>query len=229
MVHGSITGWIDRLKAGDRAAASPLWDTYFRRLVQFARERLRGASRRVADEEDAALSAFDSFCSAAACGRFPQLADRRSLWPLLAAITRHKCSMESCRSRNCSSSASILVSFSDATGLPIRTSTHSMSNSRKGSEFSAGLGLDGVALVEQLQHRLLMGDVSKGCAEHRVNGLRDELVHIPKPLDHAWGALVVDVDDHGQRQRLFSALTEPDAPLYTSDSGRTRARPRGPR
>ena len=91
MVHGSITGWIDRLKAGDRAAASPLWDTYFRRLVQFARERLRGASRRVADEEDAALSAFDSFCSSAACGRFPQLADRRSLWPLLAAITRHKC------------------------------------------------------------------------------------------------------------------------------------------
>jgi DNA-directed RNA polymerase specialized sigma24 family protein len=91
MVLGSITGWIDRLKAGDRAAASPLWDTYFRRLVQFARERLRGASRRVADEEDAALSAFDSFCSAAARGRFPQLADRRSLWPLLAAITRHKC------------------------------------------------------------------------------------------------------------------------------------------
>jgi DNA-directed RNA polymerase specialized sigma24 family protein len=91
MLHGSITGWIDRLKAGDRAAASLLWDTYFKRLVQFARERLRGATRRVADEEDAALSAFDSFCSAAACGRFPQLADRRSLWSLLAALTRHKC------------------------------------------------------------------------------------------------------------------------------------------
>jgi DNA-directed RNA polymerase specialized sigma24 family protein len=91
MVPGTITGWIDRLKAGDRAAASPLWETYFRRLVQFARERLRGVSRRVADEEDAALSAFDSFCSAAAGGRFPRLADRRSLWPLLAALTRHKC------------------------------------------------------------------------------------------------------------------------------------------
>jgi|SRR6476659_8069816 DNA-directed RNA polymerase specialized sigma24 family protein len=91
MAPGTITSWIDRLKAGDRAAASPLWETYFRRLVQFARERLRGVSRRVADEEDAALSAFGSFCSAAADGRFPRLADRRSLWPLLAALTRHKC------------------------------------------------------------------------------------------------------------------------------------------
>src|SRR5262245_59818381 len=91
MANGSITGWIDRLKAGDWAAASPLWETYFVRLVAFARERLRGASRRVADEEDAALSAFDSFCSAAVRGRFPQLANRRSLWPLLAALTRHKC------------------------------------------------------------------------------------------------------------------------------------------
>ena len=91
MVSGTITGWIDRLKAGDWGAASPLWETYFRRLVQFARERLRGANRRVADEEDAALNAFDSFCSAAARGRFPQLANRRSLWPLLAALTRRKC------------------------------------------------------------------------------------------------------------------------------------------
>lgn len=91
MVDGSVTGWIGRLKSGDTAAASPLWDRYFGRLVELARDRLRGARRRVADEEDAALSAFDSFCAAAARGRFPQLADRRTLWPLLAALTRHKC------------------------------------------------------------------------------------------------------------------------------------------
>jgi DNA-directed RNA polymerase specialized sigma24 family protein len=91
MVDGSVTRWIGQLKAGDRAAASPLWDAYFGRLVHFARDRLRGASRQVADEEDAALSAFNSFCAAAAGGRFPHLADRRTLWPLLSALTRYKC------------------------------------------------------------------------------------------------------------------------------------------
>ena len=91
MVDGSVTGWIGRLKAGDSNAASHLWNTYFGRLVQIARDRLRSASRRVADEEDAALSAFKSFCAAAVNGRFPHLADRNTLWPLLAALTRHKC------------------------------------------------------------------------------------------------------------------------------------------
>lgn len=91
MVDGSVTGWIGRLKAGDSDAASQLWNTYFGRLVRIARLRLRGASRRVADDEDAALSAFKSFCAAAVDGRFPHLADRNTLWPLLAALTRHKC------------------------------------------------------------------------------------------------------------------------------------------
>jgi hypothetical protein len=38
--RGSVTGWIDRLKAGDPAAAQPLWECYFRRLVRLARRRL---------------------------------------------------------------------------------------------------------------------------------------------------------------------------------------------
>lgn len=91
MGQGSVTGWIGRLKAGDPAAAGPLWDAYFGRLVALARDRLRGAPRRAADEEDAALSAFDSFCTAAAGGRFPHLGNRSTLWPLLAALTRNKC------------------------------------------------------------------------------------------------------------------------------------------
>lgn len=91
MAGGSITRWIGRLKGGDFAAARPLWEAYFRRMVGLARQRLRGAPRRAADEEDVALSAFDSFFAAAAAGRFPQLADRRNLWPLLVSITAHKC------------------------------------------------------------------------------------------------------------------------------------------
>jgi DNA-directed RNA polymerase specialized sigma24 family protein len=89
---GSITRWIEDLKAGDAAAAQPLWERYFDRLVRLARQRLR-ASRRgsaEADEEDAALSAFDSFCAGAAHGRYPRLADRQDLWRLLVVITARK-------------------------------------------------------------------------------------------------------------------------------------------
>ena len=85
-----VTVWIGMLKAGDPAAARPLWDRYFHRLVGLARKRLRDAPRRAADEEDVALSAFDSFCRNAERGRFPDLADRGSLWRLLAAFTLRK-------------------------------------------------------------------------------------------------------------------------------------------
>src|SRR4029077_13220808 len=69
---GSITHLITRLKEGDRAAAEGLWRAYFHRLVGLARTRLRGATR-LADEEDVALSAFDSFCRGVDRGRFPAL------------------------------------------------------------------------------------------------------------------------------------------------------------
>jgi DNA-directed RNA polymerase specialized sigma24 family protein len=85
-----VTVWLGRLRAGDPAAARPLFDRYFRRLVGLARARLRDAPRRAADEEDVALSAFDSFCRNAEHGRFPDLADRDSLWRLLASFTLRK-------------------------------------------------------------------------------------------------------------------------------------------
>jgi DNA-directed RNA polymerase specialized sigma24 family protein len=44
----------------------------------------------VADEEDAALSAFDSFVRGAASGRYPHLDDREDLWRLLVVITERK-------------------------------------------------------------------------------------------------------------------------------------------
>jgi DNA-directed RNA polymerase specialized sigma24 family protein len=87
---GSVTHWIDQLKAGDPAAAQPLWERYFQRLVVLARQRLRTAPRRLADEEDVALNAFDSFCRDAQGGRFPRLADRDDLWRLLVLLTAQK-------------------------------------------------------------------------------------------------------------------------------------------
>ena len=87
---GSVTLWISQLRAGDQAAAQPLWERYFRRLVGLARQRLRGAPRRAADEEDAALSAFDSVCRGLERQRFPQLMDRDDLWRLLVVLTARK-------------------------------------------------------------------------------------------------------------------------------------------
>ncbi len=90
MAQGSVTCWITQLRAGDRAAADPLWQRYFERLVALARARLLQAPRRAADEEDVALSAFHSFCRAAERGRFAKLDDREDLWRLLVALTTRK-------------------------------------------------------------------------------------------------------------------------------------------
>jgi hypothetical protein len=71
---GSVTRWLGQLQAGDQAAVQQLWERFFLRLVGLARKKLRGGPRRAADEEDVALSAFDSFCRNVMHGRFP--------WPL---------------------------------------------------------------------------------------------------------------------------------------------------
>jgi DNA-directed RNA polymerase specialized sigma24 family protein len=86
----SVTALLVHLRAGDHAAAQPLWERYYPRLVGLARQRLRGTPRRVSDAEDVALSAFDSFCRGVEQGRFPQLKDRDGLWALLVLITVRK-------------------------------------------------------------------------------------------------------------------------------------------
>ncbi len=83
----SVTRWISALKQGDPAAAGELWESYFRRLVGLARTRLRDVPRLIADEEDVALSAFDSFCRRAEAGGFRRLRDRHDLLQILTLIT----------------------------------------------------------------------------------------------------------------------------------------------
>ena len=82
--------WVSQLKDGDPQAAQLLWNTYFLRMVKVARARLHGASGRMADEEDVALSAFKSFCRGTKDGRFPYLHDHEDPWPLLLALTTNK-------------------------------------------------------------------------------------------------------------------------------------------
>lgn len=87
---GSVTHWVGQLKVGDPAAAQQLWERYFQRLVSLARGKLHGMRPRAADEEDVALSAFDSFCRGVERGQFTQLSDRNNLWRLLVVITARK-------------------------------------------------------------------------------------------------------------------------------------------
>ncbi len=87
----SVSVWMQQMKAGDSdQAVQKLWERYFQRLVGLARVKLGKMPRRVADEEDVALSAFDSFCQGVAGGRFPQLDDRDNLWRILVTITARK-------------------------------------------------------------------------------------------------------------------------------------------
>lgn len=86
----SVTRWLDGLRAGDEADVQRLWDRYFRRLVRLAGAKLPAHALREFDEEDVALSAFQSFCERAGRGQFPWLTDREDLWRLLVTITARK-------------------------------------------------------------------------------------------------------------------------------------------
>ena len=86
----SVSQWLMGLKAHDEVAAAQLWQRYYRRLVGLACKKLRDAPRRVADEEDVVLSAFQSFCRRAQANQFPDLRDRNDLWHLIVCITERK-------------------------------------------------------------------------------------------------------------------------------------------
>src|SRR5436853_6862797 len=88
--QGSVTRWLGGVRDGGETAARELWGRYFETLVRLARARLRSSPRGAEDEEDVALSAFDSFLAGAARGRFPRLHDRHDLWRVLVMITTRK-------------------------------------------------------------------------------------------------------------------------------------------
>jgi RNA polymerase sigma factor (sigma-70 family) len=81
----SVSTWLLALRAGDPAAARPLWQRYHARLVELARRQL--AVPLQAEAEDVAATAFAAFCQATQAGRHPDVTDREDLWRLLLAIT----------------------------------------------------------------------------------------------------------------------------------------------
>jgi DNA-directed RNA polymerase specialized sigma24 family protein len=88
----TVSQWIDQLKQGSDQAVQELWDRYQFRQRGLARKLLNDAPLGAADDEDVALSAFNSFCMRAAEGKFPVLEDRDDLWKILATITVRKAS-----------------------------------------------------------------------------------------------------------------------------------------
>ncbi len=85
-----VTQWVRDLKEGKQeAAAEHLVERYLERLTALARKKI-GHIHAYEDEDDVALSAFKSFFRGARDGKFPRIANRESLWALLAAITVKK-------------------------------------------------------------------------------------------------------------------------------------------
>jgi RNA polymerase sigma factor (sigma-70 family) len=87
---GSITQAFQQMRAGDALAVRELFERFFPRLVGLARKTLAGRRQRVADADDAAQSAFASFCQRAGGGQFGDLLKRDDLWNLLGTITVRK-------------------------------------------------------------------------------------------------------------------------------------------
>ena len=86
----SVTEWLGMLKAGDAVVGQQLWQRYVERLLRLASRKLGNASKRVADEEDVVLSAFNALLQGVAEGRFVQIDDRDDLWQLLLMLTERK-------------------------------------------------------------------------------------------------------------------------------------------
>jgi len=86
----SMTNLIRDLQAGRSAAAQEMWDRCIARLVNGARQKLRGLPRRAVDEEDVALAAFDAFLRGVKENRFAKLENREDLWQVLAMLTERR-------------------------------------------------------------------------------------------------------------------------------------------
>jgi DNA-directed RNA polymerase specialized sigma24 family protein len=115
---GSVTRWIGAYRTGQTTDARLVWDRYFVRLRGLARRIFGQASlpRIVADEEDAAVGAFASFCSGLRRGRFPGVAGRHELSRLLRHITKCHALKLGERERRGKRGAGRLVAEADLSG-----------------------------------------------------------------------------------------------------------------
>lgn len=81
---------LSRVRDGQDDAITELWNTYFQRLVRLAAKRLPANLKRSGDEEDIAISAFNSFIAGIRRDQFPDLSGPDNLWGLLITLTGRK-------------------------------------------------------------------------------------------------------------------------------------------
>jgi DNA-directed RNA polymerase specialized sigma24 family protein len=87
---GSITKWLKRLQSGDAAAAGPIWNRYYAKLVSLASKQLQQNPDCAVDGEDLVQSSFRNVFLAVQNGKYPDLSGRSELWGLLYVATLNR-------------------------------------------------------------------------------------------------------------------------------------------
>jgi RNA polymerase sigma-70 factor (ECF subfamily) len=88
--HDSFPEFLARLRAGDDAAASELFERFAYQLINLARRQFGAALRHKVDPEDVVQSAYKSFFARYGEGKL-EAVNWNSLWGLLTLITLRKC------------------------------------------------------------------------------------------------------------------------------------------
>ena len=118
-----------------------------------ARLKLSHRASAAADEEDAALSAFNSFCLGLDRGRYPDLSDRDDLWRLLVVITARKLLAQTRRDRRRKRGEGLVVTETDLPPIGSREESHLLDRvigSEPTPEFAAILTEDYQRLIDGL-------------------------------------------------------------------------------
>lgn len=87
----SVLLWLDAIRSGDDAAVNRLWAKFSPRMSKLAERWLAKTSeRRIFDEDDVVVAAFEAFHRALVEGRYDGLTGTDELWRLLATATVNK-------------------------------------------------------------------------------------------------------------------------------------------
>ncbi|MGE0761587.1 MAG: ECF-type sigma factor, partial [Pirellulaceae bacterium] len=86
----SVSGWLGGIRTGDDDAVTSFVDRFYGPIVRLVQQRLPAFARRVADEEDVALSALGSCIRRLQAGEFQEVGNRDELWKVLVTISRRK-------------------------------------------------------------------------------------------------------------------------------------------
>jgi RNA polymerase sigma-70 factor (ECF subfamily) len=89
-MHDSFPEFLARLRAGDSAAASELFQRFASQLINLARRQFAAELRHKVDPEDVVQSAYKSFFARYGDGKL-EAVSWNSLWGLLTLITLRKC------------------------------------------------------------------------------------------------------------------------------------------